>query len=62
MVGQWFLMLLSNICLVNRQTFRGSNYVYEIGVHMSDTSSCEVYIVPNNMYKQRAALEMLGKE
>jgi len=41
-------------------TFRGSNYVYEIGIYMSDTSSCEVNIVPNNLFTQRSALEMLG--
>lgn len=40
--------------------FRGSNFVYEIGMYMSDTSSCEVYIVPTNLYKQKSVLEMLG--
>jgi len=40
--------------------FRGANYVYEIGLHMSDTSSCEISIIPTNLYKQRSVLEMLG--
>ena len=40
--------------------YRGSNFVYEIGLYMSDTSSCEVNIVPTNLYNQRSVLEMLG--
>merc|ERR1712012_1320851 len=45
---------------VDTLQFRGSSFVYEIGVYMSDTSSCEVYIVPTNLYKNRCVLEMLG--
>merc|ERR1719439_295129 len=42
---------------VDTLLFQGSSYVYEIGVHMSDSSSIEVYIV---LTKQPSVLEMLG--
>merc|ERR1712059_200602 len=40
--------------------YQGSSYVYELGVYMSDSSSCEVYIVPTKLFKQNSVLEMLG--
>ena len=45
---------------VDTLLFQGSSYVYEIGVHMSDSSSIEVYIVPTKLSKQHSVLEMLG--
>merc|ERR1712203_429482 len=45
---------------VDTLLYNGSNYVYEIGVHMSDSSSCEVYIVPTKLFKQTSIHEMLG--
>jgi len=45
---------------VDTLLFQGSSYVYEIGVHMSDSSSIEVYIVPTKLTKQHSVLEMLG--
>jgi len=45
---------------VDTLLFQGSSYVYEIGVHMSDSSSIEVYIVPTKLTKQPSVLEMLG--
>ena len=45
---------------VDTLLFQGSSFVYEIGVHMSDSSSIEVYIVPTNLAKQHTVLEMLG--
>ncbi len=40
--------------------YRGSTFVYEIGIHLSDSSAFEVNIVPNNLYNQTSVLEMLG--
>ena len=40
--------------------YRGSTFVYEIGLYLSDTSAFEVNIVPNNLYNQASVLEMLG--
>jgi hypothetical protein len=40
--------------------YRGSTFVYEIGIYLSDTSAFEVNIVPNNLYNQTSVLEMLG--
>ena len=45
---------------VDTLLFQGSSYVYEIGVHMADSSSIEVYIVPTKLTKQHSVLEMLG--
>jgi len=38
----------------------GASYVYEMGIHMSDTTSIEVHIVPNKLYRNQKLLEMLG--
>ena len=45
---------------VDTLLYQGSSYVYEIGVHMADSSSIEVYIVPTKLFKQNSVLEMLG--
>jgi len=45
---------------VDTLLYQGSSYVYELGVYMSDSSSCEVYIVPTKLFKQNSVLEMLG--
>lgn len=38
----------------------GASYVYEMGIHMSDTTSIEVHIVPNKLFRNQKLLEMLG--
>ena len=38
----------------------GASYVYEMGLYMADTSSIEVHIVPNKLYRNTKLLEMLG--
>ena len=45
---------------VDTLLFQGSTFVYEIGVHMADSSSIEVHIVPKKLSQQPAVLEMLG--
>ena len=40
--------------------FKGVSYVYEINVHMADTSNLEIFVVPTKLRNDKTVLEMLG--
>eukprot|EP00088_Acartia_fossae_P005675 TRINITY_DN1255_c0_g2_i2.p1 TRINITY_DN1255_c0_g2~~TRINITY_DN1255_c0_g2_i2.p1 ORF type:complete len:1840 (-),score=597.38 TRINITY_DN1255_c0_g2_i2:454-5973(-) len=45
---------------VDTLQFKGVSYLYEMNVHMSDTSSLELFVVPTNLRQDKTVLEMLG--